>query len=76
MTITLPTELEARLKAAAQARGMAVDDYARAVLEQAAQADRDKLLAEIDAIRAMTPPGEQSDSAELLRQARDERHGS
>lgn len=44
-------------------------------LEAAARADRDALLADIDRIRAMTPPGPKTDSADILRQARDDRNG-
>ena len=75
MTITLPTDLEKQLAAAAQSRGVAVDAYARAVLQEAAKSDREALLAEIDRIRAMTPPGSKTDSAEMLHQAREERYG-
>jgi|GEM_PF-4799999 len=74
MTITLPIDLEKQLEAAAQSRGVAVDAYARAVLEEAAKSDREALLAEIDRIRAMTPPGPQTDSADLLQQAREDRY--
>lgn len=75
MTITLPAELEKRLQAAARARGIDVDAYARAVLEEAAKSDRQALFDDIDRIRAMTPERRQTNSAELLRRARDERYG-
>ena len=75
MTITLPEELEKRLQAAARARGIDVDAYARAVLEEAAKSDRQALLDDIDRVRAMTPDLRQTDSADLLRQARDECYG-
>ena len=75
MTITLPVELERQLEAAARSRGLDVGAYARAVLEDAAKSDRTALLAEIDRIRAMTPAGKQTDSADLLQQARDARYG-
>ena len=75
MTIVLPADLEKQLEAAARARGIDVEAFAREVLEQAAREDRAALLAEIDRIRAMTPPGPKTDSAEVLQQARDERYG-
>jgi hypothetical protein len=74
MTITLPADLEKLLERAAQSRGLPVDAYARAVLEEAVKFDRETLLAEIDRIRAMTPTGPQTDSAELLHQACAERY--
>ena len=75
MTITIPAEPEKQLEAAAKARGLDLDRYARAVLEAAARSDRDALLAESDRIRAMTLPKPQTDSAELLRAARFARYG-
>ena len=79
MVISLPAELEKRLEAAAHARGLPVDAYARGVLEEATRSardtDRKSLWSEIDRIRAMTPPGPKTDSATLLQQVRDERYG-
>jgi hypothetical protein len=74
MTITPPDDLEKRIEAAARRHGLGVEDYARAVLEEAAPADREALLSEIDRVRAMTPAVAQTDSAELLRVARQERY--
>ena len=75
VTITLPSELEKQVEAAAKSRGVAVDAYARAVLEEAAKVDRQGLLAKIERIPAMTPPGAKTDSADILQQAREERYG-
>ncbi len=75
----LTPETEAALKALAARKGVSVEDVAREALDEiagrdvAGKDDRAALLARIDRIRAMTPPGPQTDSGEILSQIRQER---
>jgi plasmid stability protein len=89
MTITLPDDLEERLKTAARARGVHLDTFVRTLLERAVTTRREPgeeahvsaagedlvaLLAQVDLVRAMTPAVPQTDSVDLLDRARRERH--
>lgn len=78
MTITLPPELEKALEAeVAAGRGRSVEalvlDAVRQRLEHRPSAAQ--LLEQADRIRALTPPGPNTDSAEILAAARSERYG-
>lgn len=69
----LEDEVVASLKAKAELHGKSLEQELRDVLREAARPTVAEKLAMIDAFRAMTPPGPQTDSVELLRQSREER---
>lgn len=61
------------LKRKAKSHRRSLEQELREMLNQAAKPVRDELVAEIDRIRAMTPPKIQTDSTELVREDRDRR---
>jgi plasmid stability protein len=63
----------ARLKRRAQRHGRRLEQELREILTRAAMPTRAEVLAEIDRIRAMTPPGQPIDSTALIRENRDSR---
>lgn len=69
----LDDQVVARLKQRAKARGRRLEQELREILAEAAKPARMELLAEIDRIRAMTPPGPPIDSTALIREDRDSR---
>lgn len=69
----LDDQVVARLKQRAKARGRRLEQELREILAEAAKPARTELLAEIDRIRAMTPPGPPIDSTALIRADRDSR---
>ena len=62
-----------RLKARAQAEKKSLEQKLRDVLSAAATPTRAEVLAEMQRIRAMTPHPLTTDSADLIRQDRDQR---
>lgn len=69
----LDDEVVARLKQRAQAHGRRLEQELREILTAAAKPTRAERLAEIDRIRAMTPPGPPIDSTAGIREDRDSR---
>jgi plasmid stability protein len=69
----LPDEVVERLKAKAAAQGRSLEAFLRGVLEEASSLERGEFLAIADAIAARTRGRSHTDSAELIRQSRDER---
>jgi Plasmid stability protein len=70
----LDDKVVAELKRKAKLHDRSLEQELRAILINAAKPTREELLAEIDRIRGMTPPGVvQTDSAELIREDRDSR---
>jgi plasmid stability protein len=67
----LPDDVVARLKARAARAGHSLEQELHKILIDAARPGRDEVLAEMDRIRAMTPKGPQTNSAELIREDRD-----
>jgi plasmid stability protein len=63
----------AALKQRAQMHGRSLEQELRDILTQAAKPERADLLRIADRIRAMTPQKAQEDSAQLLREDRDNR---
>jgi len=61
----------ARLKERAQAHGRSLEGELREIISEAARPRRPELLAELDRIRAMTPPGPPTDTTKIIREARD-----
>lgn len=62
-----------RLKQKAAAKGCSLEQHLREVLTEAARLDREEFLRIADAIRVRNQGLPQTDSAELVRQMRDER---
>jgi plasmid stability protein len=60
-------------KQRAKARGVSLEQQLRDVLAQAARPSREELIADLRRIRAMTPKGPRTDSADLIREDRDSR---
>ncbi len=69
----LDDDVVAALKRRARRRGRPLEQELRDILTAAARPTRTDLLAEIDRIRAMTPPGPPIDSTALIRADRDSR---
>lgn len=63
----------ARLNLRARELGISAEDLLRDLIAQTFGTRRDDLLRRIDDIRAMTPPGPQTDSVAILREIRDGR---
>jgi plasmid stability protein len=61
------------LKRKAKLHCRSLEQELREILTKVTLADRGALLTEIDRIRAMTPPGIQTDSTDLVREDRDNR---
>ena len=66
----LPDDVVGRLKARAARARHSLEQELRDILIAAARPGRDEVLADMDRIRAMTPQGPQTDSAELIRENR------
>lgn len=62
-----------RLKRQAEARRISLEQLLRELLSEAAGPTRQALVAEMDRIRAMTPKKLTTDSADIIRDARDRR---
>jgi hypothetical protein len=72
MTITIPSEMEARLKGEAQRRGLAADEYARRLIERGlggAQAESDQ--ATLDVLDRWERDSATTDPADLARRERE-----
>lgn len=69
----LEEDVVERLRHRAVANGRPLEDELRDILRAAAKRDRAELLARLDAIRAMTPPGPLIDSTAMIREDRDSR---
>lgn len=77
MTDVLVPELEEevveRLRRRASANGRSLEEELRDILRAAATRDRSEVLARLDAVRRMTPPGPPIDSTAMIREDRDSR---
>jgi antitoxin FitA len=62
-----------RLRRRADANGRALEEELREILRSAARRDRSELLARLDEVRRMTPPGPPIDSTAMIREDRDSR---
>ena len=62
-----------RLRETAVSHGRSLEAELRAVLTRAAAPAREKMLAELEAIRAMTPMSDRRLGEALVREGRDER---
>jgi plasmid stability protein len=69
----LPDEVVERLKAKAAAEGRSLEAYLRRMLEEASSLDRDEFIALADSVFQNTRGRPQTDSTDLIRQARDTR---
>jgi plasmid stability protein len=69
----LNEEVVERLKQRAQSRGLSLEQQLRDILTAASEPSREEIKAELARIRAMTPRRLQTDSAELIREDRDNR---
>lgn len=68
----LDDEVVARLRERARRTGRSLEQQLREILTAAAEPEREEILAEMDRIRAMTPPVPQTDSSDLIREDRDQ----
>ena len=66
-------EVLAVLRRRAAAKKQSLEQTMREILREAARPSRADILAEMDRIRAMTPRPLATDSADLIRRARDSR---
>ena len=66
-------EVVERLRRRATAKGRPLEDELRDILRAAVKRDRSDMLARLDAVRSMTPPGPPIDSTAMIREDRDNR---
>lgn len=69
----LDPEVVAALKRRAEGNGRRLEQELRSILTEAARPTRAEVMAEIERLQAMTPPGPPIDAAALIREVRDER---
>lgn len=69
----LAPETVATLKRRAEANGRPLEQELRAILTEAARPTRKEILARIEKLQAMTPPGPPIDVVALIREVRNER---
>jgi plasmid stability protein len=69
----LTPEVVATLTRRAQSKGRSLEEELRVILTEAARSSRAEILAEMDRLQAMTPPGPPIDVVALIREVRDER---